>query len=122
MTRADFLKDATGLRCKLFPDLSEGAPQEQPEALQSFVCKPRLFKSGSAGWFQSSDVNVQIGEKTVRVKAQLVIMMPASKHWADGEGLLPSGAASAGSAAEAEADPEADPEAEAGVEEVTDLG
>lgn len=78
-TRVAFLSANQGLQCTVA--LPDGTP------LQSFALRPRLFKSGAAGWFQMADVQLDLGGRGLSTKAQLNVIVGGSKYWSDGEGL-----------------------------------
>mmetsp|Transcript_15264 Transcript_15264/g.32963 ORF Transcript_15264/g.32963 Transcript_15264/m.32963 type:complete len:395 (+) Transcript_15264:186-1370(+) len=85
MTRAEFLRDAQALKAQVGQPLAD--KEEELNPLCHLSGEPRLFKSGSVGWFMNKEFEISIGGKTIKAKAQLNIMVPASKHWQDGEGL-----------------------------------
>lgn len=109
LTRAEFLGAKVALQSTIcLPPVSGGAEAQPPMQLASMVSQPRLFKSGSSGWFGCQEFVFSLGGKEIKARAQVNIMLPSSKYWEDGEGLE---AFTAGTAAQADC---VDPEAEGG--------
>eukprot|EP00927_Polykrikos_kofoidii_P072959 TRINITY_DN69042_c0_g1_i1.p1 TRINITY_DN69042_c0_g1~~TRINITY_DN69042_c0_g1_i1.p1 ORF type:complete len:421 (+),score=95.46 TRINITY_DN69042_c0_g1_i1:147-1409(+) len=90
LTRAEFLTAAKQLQCVIRqrPDedgTASSAEGTMPESV--FDMPPRLFKTGSGGWFFGAKVRLPVGDKTVCVQGCLNLTIIGSKSWADGEGL-----------------------------------
>eukprot|EP00401_Gymnodinium_catenatum_P073914 CAMPEP_0117460526 /NCGR_PEP_ID=MMETSP0784-20121206/2052_1 /TAXON_ID=39447 /ORGANISM="" /LENGTH=617 /DNA_ID=CAMNT_0005254199 /DNA_START=11 /DNA_END=1864 /DNA_ORIENTATION=+ len=91
LTRAMFLRLNKVLRINLIEPSATEATQA-PEGLSTsstpnhaFELLPRLFKTGSAGWYYGGKLAVALGGIDCTVAATINLVVSGSKGWSDGE-------------------------------------
>jgi len=84
MTRAEFLTNGQALRMVL--DQVDSS-QEGPAAAATISLLPRMYKTGSVGWFSSCKIQIPVGGEMLTVQCQISMTVANSKTWQDGAGL-----------------------------------